>query len=130
MSLTRGTIQYKLISFRMDFCLVLKLYRKRDRGCILFSKNQKVVNWCIKAIGMLQVEYAIYTDKDEYRTEFLLNATNAGTNQILDMVGYEKFGIKYELCEIILCDVNKNLQQYGFTVMDGPFFSIMPFGKT
>ena len=29
-----------------------------------------------------------------------------------------------------MCDVNETLQEYGFTVMDGPFFSIMPFGKT
>lgn len=84
----------------------------------------------IKKIEKLQDVYALLTDDEEYRAEFLLNATYAGTNQILDMVGYEKFGIKYELCEIILCDVNDKLNQYGFTVMDGPFFSIMPFGKT
>ncbi len=65
-----------------------------------------------------------------YRSAFVLNATYAATNQILDMLGYEKFKIKYELCEIILCDVNDTLNEYGFTVMDGPFFSIMPFGKT
>ena len=59
-----------------------------------------------------------------------MNATYAGTNQILDMVGFSKFNIKYELCEIILCDVNDKLRDVGFTVMDGPFFSIMPFGKT
>lgn len=69
-------------------------------------------------------------NQDDVKTAFLLNATYASTNQILDMLGYEKFGIKYELCEIILCDVNENLNKYGFTVMDGPFFSIMPFGKT
>lgn len=69
-------------------------------------------------------------DQEDVKTAFLLNATYASTNQILDMLGYEKFGIKYELCEIILCDVNENLNKYGFTVMDGPFFSIMPFGKT
>lgn len=61
---------------------------------------------------------------------FVLNATYAGTNQISHMAGYEPFGIKYELCEIILCDVNERLKGIGFTVMDGPFFSIMPFGKT
>lgn len=66
----------------------------------------------------------------EYQTGFLLNVTYASTNQILDMIGYEKFRIKYELCEIILCHVNEKLDRYGFTVMDGPFFSIMPFGKT
>ena len=69
-------------------------------------------------------------DGSKYSTDFLINATYAGTNQILDMLGYEKFKIKYELCEIILCDVNEKLKPYGFTVMDGPFFSIMPFGKT
>lgn len=84
----------------------------------------------ISAIDKLQDEYSVTADNNEYRTGFLLNATYAGTNQILDMVGYEKFKIKYELCEIILCDVNDKLQSYGFTVMDGPFFSIMPFGKT
>ena len=69
-------------------------------------------------------------DGTSYRSGFVLNATYAGTNQILDMAGFEKFGIKYELCEIILCDVNEKLKNIGFTVMDGPFFSIMPFGKT
>jgi glycine/D-amino acid oxidase-like deaminating enzyme len=84
----------------------------------------------INRIEKLQDVYAVFTDDEEYRTDFLLNATYAGTNQILDMVGFEKFKIKYELCEIILCDVNERLNPYGFTVMDGPFFSIMPFGKT
>lgn len=85
----------------------------------------------IQRIEKLQDVYELYTeDGKKYQTGFLLNATYAATNQILDMVGLEKFGIKYELCEIILCDVNDKLREYGFTVMDGPFFSIMPFGKT
>ncbi len=29
-----------------------------------------------------------------------------------------------------MCNVNEKLKNFGFTVMDGPFFSIMPFGKT
>lgn len=85
----------------------------------------------IEDVQKLQDSYLIRdAEGKEYETGFLLNATYAGTNQILDMLGYEKFGIKYELCEIILCDVNELLNEYGFTVMDGPFFSIMPFGKT
>ena len=75
--------------------------------------------------------YVIRTEEGEsYESAFVLNSTYAGTNQILEMAGFEKFGIKYELCEIILCDVNEKLKGVGFTVMDGPFFSIMPFGKT
>lgn len=48
----------------------------------------------------------------------------------MDKLGFEKFKIKYELCEIILCKVDGKLKNTGITVMDGPFFSIMPFGKT
>lgn len=61
---------------------------------------------------------------------FVLNATYASVNQILNMLGYEPFKIKYELCEIILCSVDEKFKNVGITVMDGPFFSIMPFGKT
>ena len=82
-------------------------------------------------IGRLSDVYELMlADGRSMQTGFLLNATYASTNQILDKLGFEKFKIKYELCEIILCDVNEKLKAYGFTVMDGPFFSIMPFGKT
>lgn len=64
------------------------------------------------------------------KSDFILNATYASVNQILDKVQFEKFKIKYEICEIILCKVNNELSNVGITVMDGPFFSIMPFGKT
>lgn len=72
----------------------------------------------------------ILEDGSSFSTEFLLNATYASTNQITQMLGYEPFKIKYELCEIIICTVNDTLRDVGITVMDGPFFSIMPFGKT
>lgn len=67
---------------------------------------------------------------EAYETDFLLNATYAGVNTILQKLDYEPFRIKYELCEIILCTVSEKLKNTGITVMDGPFFSIMPFGKT
>ncbi|OUQ42670.1 amino acid oxidase [Gemmiger sp. An120] len=61
---------------------------------------------------------------------FLLNATYAGVNELHAMLGLEPFAIKYELCEIILCTVDERLKNTGVTVMDGPFFSLMPFGRT
>jgi hypothetical protein len=69
-------------------------------------------------------------DQSEYSASFILNVTYAGINQIHALLGFEPFKIKYELCEIILCTVNDELRNIGITVMDGPFFSIMPFGKT
>ena len=72
-------------------------------------------------------------DGSVYESRFVLNSTYASCNQILqkcENITDEPFSIKYELCEIILCDVDEKLRDTGLTVMDGPFFSIMPFGKT
>lgn len=78
--------------------------------------------------------YALHQGQEErYESAFVLNATYASVNQVLNRLegaAAEPFNIKYELCEIILCRVNDRLKDIGLTVMDGPFFSIMPFGKT
>ncbi len=66
-------------------------------------------------------------------SDFVLNASYASVNQVLKLIeGLEPelFGLKYELCEIILASAGDKLKEAGITVMDGPFFSIMPFGKT
>ena len=71
--------------------------------------------------------------QEVYRAPFVLNATYASVNQVLEKVEgvtTEPFGLKYELCEIILCKASEKIHNIGFTVMDGPFFSIMPFGRT
>lgn len=106
----------------------------RDYYCDKLSKLSNVeIQYGVRIQGIDKTSdsYVIHMQTGvDYSTAFLLNATYAGTNQILEMVGYDKFKIKYELCEIILCDVGEALKKYGFTIMDGPFFSIMPFGKT
>lgn len=87
----------------------------------------------VKGTGSYEI-YALHQGREErYEAPFVLNATYASVNQVLEKVEGaepELFGIKYELCEIILCRVGEALKDIGLTVMDGPFFSIMPFGKT
>ena len=84
----------------------------------------------INSISRDEKEFEISTQTGSYRSDFVLNATYASTNQINKMAGFDSFEIKYELCEIILCKASGKLSNAGITVMDGPFFSIMPFGKT
>lgn len=75
--------------------------------------------------------WTVRTNKnDTFETPYILNATYAGVNDVHKLCGFEPFSIKYELCEIILCSVSDNLKNVGITVMDGPFFSLMPFGQT
>ena len=107
------------------------LMRKKLMAQIDKLENVEVrYNARIQSIRQEGEVYVIADRERFYSTPFILNATYASTNQILNLLGYSTFGIKYELCEIILCNVNDKLKGIGLTVMDGPFFSIMPFGKT
>lgn len=87
-------------------------------------------NQAIENIYKKDLNWIVTSSGNQYKTPFILNATYAGINEIQKMMNFDTFNIKYELCEIILCEVDDRLKDIGLTVMDGPFFSIMPFGKT
>jgi len=76
-------------------------------------------------------KYLITTNSEKiFKTGNVINTTYASTNQISQLFNLEKFKIKYEICEIIICDVSNKIKNIGFTIMDGPFCSLMPFGLT
>lgn len=108
--------------------MILKAYfldelSKYDKVRILYNQE-------ISKVDKEKDLWNVFASNCVYRTRYILNATYAGINEIQKMMGFEPFNIKYELCEIILCSVCDELKNIGLTVMDGPFFSIMPFGKT
>ena len=87
----------------------------------------------LRSIQAVGTNYHVDCRDGLYQAPFVLNATYAGVNHVLSLVKDlepEPFAMKYELCEIILCEVQESLKKVGLTVMDGPFFSLMPFGKT
>jgi len=95
---------------------------------VTFSFNKEV-----ESIKKTSENYIVLLkgEKDEFVTDFLINATYASINQLIMLVDKEDtLPVKYELCEVILCEVSDNMKKVGITVMDGPFFSVMPFGNT
>lgn len=57
----------------------------------------------------------------------VFNCTYADINTLLRRMDLPLLPLKYELTEMTLVTVPKQLQHLGITVMDGPFFSLMPF---
>ena len=103
-----------------------KLYNELTELNCNFQFDKKIIS-----IEKIENNYVITTKTGEqYETPFILNATYAGINKIHDLLGFEYLPIKYEFCEVILCEVSDNIKNVGLTVMDGPFFSVMPFGLT
>jgi hypothetical protein len=60
--------------------------------------------------------------------DYLVNCTYSNINFINEKLGIEKVPLKYELCELIKVKVPPKFRNYGFTLMDGDFMSIMPYG--
>src|SRR3954470_11282519 len=65
------------------------------------------------------------TSEIEART--LFNCTYSGLNQFWQHLSPTRLLLKHEIAEIALVDVPDELRGLGVTVMDGPFFSLMPF---
>lgn len=88
-------------------------------------------NTDIKAVEKRNPSYTVILDNDTcLSAPLVINASYSGINEVIDKFGQNFFDLKYELCEMVLCEVPKKFKNLGITVMDGDFFSIMPFGDS
>ena len=63
----------------------------------------------------------------EFECDHVFNCTYSMINKINSDSGIKLIPLKHELAEMVLVNVPDELKGVGLTVMDGPFFSIMPF---
>lgn len=85
----------------------------------------------IKEVELKNSEYILLlNDGNMVKTNCIINTSYASVNQINELFNLPTYDIKYELCEVEIGEANQNLKDVGITIMDGPFFSVMPFGKT
>lgn len=71
-----------------------------------------------------------FDDGSVVETEGVVIAAYSGTNAVREALRLQPLPLMFELAEVILGDVGPDLANLGFTVMDGPFWSLMPFGHT
>jgi glycine/D-amino acid oxidase-like deaminating enzyme len=58
---------------------------------------------------------------------YVFNCTYAGLNRLFGQAGGTQARLKHELTEMALVEPDSRLKGLGITLMDGPFFSLMPF---
>ena len=63
----------------------------------------------------------------ELVTDRVFNCTYSQINRIMASSGLPLIPLKHEFTEMALIEMPEQLRDTGFTIMDGPFFSIMPF---
>jgi hypothetical protein len=72
----------------------------------------------------------LLSNGNKVETDGVVIATYAGINALRQSLGLSNLPLSFELAEIILGNVTSEMRGIGFTVMDGPFWSMMPFGNS
>ncbi|WP_420092018.1 FAD-dependent oxidoreductase [Paenibacillus apiarius] len=125
-----GTVEatYETVEYTYDAAII----RSRYKAQLEKFKNVEILyDMDLNKVERSDTEYILsFNNRAVIHAPNVLNATYASINQVLDKFNLELFRTKYEICEVILTDVSDNLKNVGITVMDGPFFSVMPFGET
>ena len=93
-----------------------------DLDCEIIYNSS--VNRIAKNLNNLKV---VLSDDRIFKSKNVFNCTYSGTNLILKNSNLPLLDLKHELTEICLIDLPFELKDIYLTVMDGPFFSILPF---
>jgi glycine/D-amino acid oxidase-like deaminating enzyme len=67
------------------------------------------------------------SDGSEVTARYAFNITYAQINAVLAKAGLPGARLKHEIAELALIEPPRELEKIGVTVMDGPFFSTMPY---
>lgn len=70
---------------------------------------------------------ASLSDGSEVTARYAFNITYAQINAVLAKAGLPGARLKHEVAELALIEPPRELDRIGVTVMDGPFFSTMPY---
>lgn len=100
--------------------LLLDEINKRE-GITLYTDER--VELLEEVSGGIQVT----TSKNRYTSDRVVSCTYSSINTLHRASGLPLINLKHEVAEMCLVRLPKQLQDFSITVMDGPFFSIMPF---
>jgi len=105
------------------------MVRRAEAAGVSCNLNQVVTS--VKRTGeKLLVNLSSATDGAELSpivVDEVFNCTYSMINKIHQNSGIELVDLKHEMTEMALVEVPEELKNCGITVMDGPFFSMMPF---
>jgi glycine/D-amino acid oxidase-like deaminating enzyme len=103
--------------------LVLERIRQSDISMLLDTQVTKVS----RDRDKLHLDFEQEGAPQRLGSNYVFNCTYSQINQLLDASHLPLIPLRHEYTEMALFEVPDELQHIGITVMDGPFFSLMPF---
>lgn len=87
----------------------------------------KATEVCTAKTAGLKVTAVTGGVREEVQSRLVFNCTYSGLQQVRDGCDNTDIKLKHEIAEMALVQLRGELSRMGVTVMDGPFFSLMPF---
>ncbi len=84
----------------------------------------------VKSVYEKGIGFVIKTEQESCETRSVVNCTYANFNDFNKELGLDSQRLQYELTIVPIIKWRKGLDPIGITVMDGKFFTVLPFGKT
>lgn len=86
--------------------------------------SSEISDWATSKLQDATINIKLNTVfSNEFEAKYVFNATYSGLNTVTKTSAT----LKHEITEMALIEPPKGLKNIGITVMDGPFFSMMPF---
>ena len=89
-----------------------------------------VINSNVKSVHESEIGFVIKTEHQSLETRSVVNCTYANFNDFNRGLGLDSQRLQYELTIVPIIKWREGLDPIGVTVMDGKFFTVLPFGKT
>lgn len=114
---------FDFTKLKEHFYRKLKRNHNIDLFCSAEVKTAKIKN--------SKYDVSLYNSPISFISPIVINATYNYVNEINNIFGFDSYDLKFELCEMLVCETSNNIvKNKGLIVMDGPFFSLMPFENT
>jgi glycine/D-amino acid oxidase-like deaminating enzyme len=120
--LTEGVFkvrEYAFDSHRLRDQLLAKI---RDYPGIRIHAGEEVVKLTEIGNGI-----KVDTTKDTYEAASVISCVYSQLNLLHRNSGIDLIPLKHEIAEMCLVELPEHIKDFSVTMMDGPFFSIMPF---
>ncbi|BEP94369.1 hypothetical protein GmRootA79_27530 [Acidovorax sp. A79] len=93
---------------------------------VLLDTSATLVNRSTTGGMKISLE-STHEKKQTIHSKYLFNCTYSGLNQLKGDYPGSHTKLKHEITELALIEMPSEIKKIGITVMDGPFFSVMPF---
>ncbi len=130
-------IKFKREKISESFNVPEKSFDANTLRALLLEEGSKLPNlmFCtgtiVQDITPVRDEFLITYRADKDRKTFfakvVINATYSNSNSLQNKLGITLPEYQYELCEMPVVETPWN-KKVGWSIMDGPFFGVMPFG--